>query len=63
MQAAESKPEPEQAMPDSFHLHIGRLHPDSELRRMFGSSMRMDDDAEADGARHKLGLAIYTLCT
>ena len=36
-------------MPESFRLHLGKLHPDSELKRMFGSSMRMEEEDEADG--------------
>ena len=41
---------PEEAAPETFRLHVGRLHPDAELRRMFGGALRIEEDDEADGA-------------
>ena len=39
---------PGQQVPESFQLHMGRLHPDSELRRMFGSRLAALDQEDDD---------------
>ena len=39
---------PSQQVPESFQLHMGRLHPDSELRRMFGSRLAALDQEDED---------------
>ena len=50
MQAAgvASTSAPSQPVPESFHLHLGRLHPDSELKRMFGARLAALDQEDDD---------------